>query len=111
MNTGNQDSDIVKLTEPGKTRKPRPNISETIASLEKKLQQAKALKAQKEAVIKSAQKKIERNEAERRKYLAGAYILSMLKGAELDGLYAEMRAYLKRDVDKQLFAAGPVANV
>lgn len=92
-------------------KKPRgkADIDTSIKTLEKKLAQAKALKAQKEAAIKFAEKKIERRDTDRRKYLAGAYILNTLKGDELKILYADLRTYYKRDAEQKLFKATSIS--
>jgi hypothetical protein len=106
-NTATTAEAVTDVTE----KKPRgkADIDTSIKLLEKKLAQAKALKAQKEAAIKFAEKKIERRDIDRRKYLVGAYILAKLKGNELKSLYADLRSYYKRDAEKKLFKAPDVS--
>ena len=86
-----------------KKSKIKVDLDASIEKLEKKLAQAKALKAQKEAAIKHAQKQIERRDNDRRKYLTGAFILSTFKGDKLEKLYNNLHAYYKRADEKRLF--------
>ena len=82
------------------------DLDSSIISLQKKLSQARALKAQTEAKIKYEERKITRQNADRQKYLIGAYILSQVKDTpdRQKDLFIKIQSYLTRESDKNLFA-------
>ncbi len=74
--------------------------AEQIAKLELRLSQAKArLQAEN---IRNAKR--ERVLDTKRKILIGAFMMSTLQSDEIATLYADIREYLKRQEDKNLFA-------
>ena len=82
----------------------KSHLDLTVEALEKKLEQAKKLRAQKAAKLKRALKDEERRKNNKRKILVGAYMLSKLQGPELHRLFIDMQNYLKHERDKNLFA-------
>lgn len=82
-----------------------PSIDDTIESLQKRLEQAKARKREKEAAARAAQVKAERKADTRRKLLVGAMYLDV---AQQDLAFqaqhqARLDAFLKRPADRALF--------
>lgn len=82
-----------------------PSIDDTIESLQKRLEQAKARKREKEAAARAAQVKAERKADTRRKLLVGAIYL---KKAQLDEAFkvqheALLKTELTRPGDRELF--------
>jgi multidrug resistance efflux pump len=86
-------------------------IENTIATLELKLKQAKALKQKVEARKKAAEQKANRSQDTRRKILVGSFFIQR---AETDEQKEKLRhlldAYLTRTDDRALFKLPPLAE-
>lgn len=82
-----------------------PGIDDRIADLEKRLKQAKALKQQRDARERAAEKKRQRAEETRRKILVGAVILAKVERGEWpkERLREWMDQALTRADDRALF--------
>jgi multidrug resistance efflux pump len=87
-------------------------IEDTIAALETKLKQAKALKQKVEARKKSLEQKADRAMNTRRKILVGSFFIQR---AESEDQKARLRlmldGYLKRSDDRALFDLQPLTAV
>lgn len=81
------------------------SLDKKIEELEAKLKQTKALKQKKEALLKAANSKKERQNDTRRKILAGAMILAEIEKGEADkGVFLmKMDKLLTRPADRELF--------
>lgn len=89
------------------------NIKDTIAALEIKLKQAKALKQKIEAIKKASDQKLTRAQDTRKKILVGSLFLqragvSEESQAELMPLLDE---FLRRPDDRALFGLPPLAEI
>ncbi len=82
-----------------------PGIEDRIADLERRLKQAKALKQQRVARERAAEKKRQRSEETRRKILVGAVILAKVERGEWpqERLRELMDKALTRNDDRTLF--------
>lgn len=87
-----------------------PGIEDRIADLERRLKQAKALKQQRVARERAAEKKRQRSEETRRKILVGAVILAKVERGEWpkERLRELMDQALTRADDRALFGLLPV---
>jgi hypothetical protein len=94
-------------------------IEDTIASLELKLKQAKALKQKQEAQKKAKEQKLTRAQDTRRKILLGSFLLEQCKKNEIDFALvtyenASLDKFLIRPDDRALFqlpaASSPAAD-
>lgn len=85
-------------------------INETIAELETKLKQAKALKQKIDADRKKAQQELNRKNEDRQKILIGAMILADVSAGRISqkNLLANLSAYLTRPADRALFDFSPL---
>lgn len=88
-------------------------IEETIASLEQKLKQAKALKQKQEARQRAIDAKLKRTADTRRKVLLGAFLLEHMERAGKNPLAFSFEGkrfepWLTRDDDRILFGAQPL---
>lgn len=86
------------------------NIEATIATLELKLKQAKALKQKVESRKKAAQAKAIRASDTRKKILVGAFFLEKIEKNEeyRAKVMPQLGEYLKRDDDRALFGFSPL---
>lgn len=81
-----------------------PSLDDTIESLTKRLEQAKARKRQKEAAEKAAHAQAERKADTRRKLLVGAMTMDLAKTEDAKAqLQAQLDVYLSRPADRALF--------
>ena len=89
-----------------------PGIEDRIADLERRLKQAKALKQQRVARERAAEKKRQRSEETRRKILVGAVILAKVERGEWprERLRELMDQALTRADDRALFGLLPVPS-
>lgn len=85
-------------------------IEDTIAALETKLKQAKALKQKVEARKRTLEQKADRATDTRRKILIGAFFLEKMEKNEdyKTKVLQQLVEYLKRSDDRALFGLSPV---